>query len=171
MQGKLGDIGWLWLLCLTLAAGCEARPLAIPPHPTETSAPATIPAEPLGPIELTWEELEIPLPGGEKFERWMLTPRVLELDGKIVRLSGFVSGTIFSRENLKEFPLLRELECPFGQGGQAYHAVIVELEGKLRTSYTTSPVTVEGTLTIRPHQGPDGTTWAVYHLLGTKVER
>ena len=165
-----------WLFAL--ASGCGSQSVTRPqPSPTEASnIPATnepITLEKLSekePIPLTWEELEIPLPSEASLEDWMLTSRVKQLSGKRVRLAGFMSGTIFQLSNIKEFPLLREVECPFGKGGQAYHAVMVELDGKLRTSYTTRSLLVEGTFSIRPYQGPDGKTWAVYHLLGTKVE-
>ena len=62
------------------------------------------------------------------------------------------------------------LGCQFGKGAPAWHVIMIELEGKLRTEYKSGAITVEGTLHVKPYNGPDGKTWAVYFLEGTKVE-
>ena len=69
-----------------------------------------------------------------------------------------------------EFPLIRELGCQFGNGAPAWHVIMVELDGKLRTEYKTEPITIEGKFQVKPYNGPDGKTWSVYFLQGTKVE-
>lgn len=100
----------------------------------------------------------------------MLTYDVEQLEGKTVRIEGFIfGGALFTTKGIKKFPLLREKECPFGEGGQAYHAIDVELQGKSTIDFTTEPVTVEGVFHIRPFQGPDGNTWAVYAIDATKA--
>lgn len=100
----------------------------------------------------------------------MLTYDVEQLEGKTVRIEGFIfGGSLFTTKGIKKFPLLREKECPFGEGGQAYHAIDVELQGKSTIDFTTDPVIVEGVFHIRPFQGPDGNTWAVYAIDATKA--
>jgi hypothetical protein len=79
-------------------------------------------------------------------------------------------GAVFQRDNIRNFPLMRELECPFGPGGQAHHVVEVELQGKLRTSFTTEPVTIEGIFSVQPRSGPNGKTWSLYRLDATQIE-
>lgn len=119
---------------------------------------------------ITWESLEIPMPVNSKFERWMLTYQVEQLEGKQVRIEGFMfGGALFMTTGIKNFPLLREKECPFGEGGQAYHAIDVMLAGPATIDFTPTAVTLEGTFHVRPYTGSDGNTWAVYALDGAKV--
>lgn len=112
----------------------------------------------------------MPIPPDSVFEPWMMTTRVEALEGQQVRIEGYMFGGLLQTSGIKSFPLLREKECPFGQGGQPHHAINVELAGKLRASYTTQPVTVEGTFHIRPWNGPNGKTWSLYHMEVTKME-
>ena len=116
--------------------------------------------------------LELPLGEDNKFEPWMVTRRVQSLDGKRVRIKGLIySGGLSQRSNLREFPLIREAGCQFGTGAPAWHVIMVELEGKLRTEYKTDPITLEGILRVKAYNnGADGKTWSVYSLQGTKVE-
>jgi hypothetical protein len=129
-----------------------------------------LPAADCGPLKVTWEQLDLPIPPDANFEPWMMTTRVQALDGRQVRIEGFMFGGLLQTSGIRSFPLLREKDCPFGQGGQPHHAINVELAGKLRTAYTIEPVTVEGTLHVRPWQGPNGKTWAIYQMDVTKIE-
>jgi hypothetical protein len=121
------------------------------------------------PLPITWQDLDIPLEPDSVYESWMLTTRARAVTERYVRITGFMYGGIAVRDGIREFPLLRENECPFGAGGQAHHAVQVNLQGKLRTHFTTEPVTVEGYLSVDPFNGPNGKTWSLYHLEGTKI--
>ncbi|HZN34049.1 MAG TPA: hypothetical protein VFB80_09530 [Pirellulaceae bacterium] len=123
-----------------------------------------------GPLAITWEQLDLPIPPDSVFEPWMITTRVQALEGKQVRIKGYMFGGLFQTSGIREFPLLREKDCPFGQGGQPHHAINVELAGSLRTSLTTEPVTVEGKFSVQPWTGPNGKTWSVYHMEVTKME-
>jgi len=148
----------------TLAALAEATPVK---H--DQSVVAASLAE-SGPLKITWEALDIGMAPDSLFEPWMMTTRVKSLEGKQVRIVGYMSGAIFQKDHVREFPLLREKECPFGPGGQAHHVIEVELQGKLRTSFTTEPVVVEGIFSIQPRTGPNGNTWSLYRLEATKIE-
>lgn len=180
---------WFWrsiaagLAGLALAsAGCDAVPggtvssaRGIPPHAKE-AAPVAV-AVPVTAVEadglkkITFEDLDIGMQPDSVYEPWMLTAHVQSLVGQRVRITGFMSAAILQAgSQIRTFPLLREQECPFGPGGQAHHVIEVELQDKLRTSFRTGPVTVEGVLTVRPWIGPNGKTWSLYHLEGTKVE-
>ena len=113
----------------------------------------------------------MPLGEDNKFEPWMVPSRVQELEGKRVRVKGLIyAGALSQRGNIREFPLIRELGCQFGNGAPAWHIIMVELEGKLRTEYKSELITVEGILQVKPYNGPDGKIWSVYFLQGTKVE-
>ncbi len=161
-----------------LLAGCGGNGEPKTTKPTESTEVSGPKKQPLSPEEdlhsprkLTWEELEIPLEAEEKFEPWMISSRLKKLVGRSVRIQGFMyGGGIAQLNNIREFPLVREKECPFGKGAPPYHVILVELEGKRRTSYKTEMITVEGILSVKPYIGPDGKTWSVYQLEGTSVE-
>ena len=113
----------------------------------------------------------MPLGEDNHFEPWMVPSRVQELEGKRVRVQGLIyAGSLSQRGNIREFPLIRELGCQFGNGAPAWHVIMVELDGNLRTEYKAEPITIEGILRVKPYNGPDGKTWSVYFLQGTKVE-
>jgi hypothetical protein len=153
--------------------GCGREMTTLPPATVVSATakpPAPKPAENEGPMAITWEQLDLPIPPDSVFEPWMMTTRVEALESKQVRIEGFMFGGLLQTSGIKSFPLLREKECPFGQGGQPHHAINVELAGKLRASYTMQPVTVEGTFHIRPWNGPNGKTWSLYHMEVTKME-
>lgn len=122
------------------------------------------------PLPITWDDLNIPLPADSTYESWMLTSRAKAVLDRYVRITGHMYGGIAQKEAIRTFPLLRDKDCPFGPGGHAHHAIEVNLQGKLRTSYSLEPVTVEGFLTVAPFTGTDGKTWSVYHLEGTKIQ-
>ncbi|MGI8980314.1 MAG: DUF3299 domain-containing protein [Pirellulaceae bacterium] len=156
-------------------AGCggdSAPPTAIViTQPEKTPTTKTVPQPLREPIEVDWKRLEMPLGEDNQFEAWMVPPCVRELEGKRVRVKGLIyAGGLSQRGNIREFPLIREFGCQFGNGAPAWHIIMVELEGKLRTEYKTELITVEGILQVKPYNGPDGKTWSVYFLQGTKVE-
>lgn len=155
-------------------AGCGGDQV-VPTTEVVSTAEKDPPAKPASnlrePIEVEWDRLEMPLGEDNKFESWMVPSRVHELEGKRVRVKGLMyAGGLSQRGNIREFPLIRELGCEFGNGAPAWHVIMVELEGKLRTEYKSEQITVEGILRVKPYNGPDGKTWSVYFLQGTKVE-
>lgn len=148
-------------------------PVAAVTHGKADSTPPARPSsKPLRePIEIEWDRLEMPLEPEAKFEAWMVPGRVQELEGKRIRVKGLMyAGGLSQRGNIREFPLIRELGCQFGNGAPAWHIIMVELEGKMRTEYKAEQITVEGIFRVKPYNGPDGKTWSVYLLQGTKVE-
>lgn len=164
-----------------LLPGCSDPPPPATPLATavETLEPPPAPQVEIDPdanddavIQITYEDLDLPMEPDTLFQEWMLTPRVRELDGKRVRITGFMfAGGLFTTRNIKEFILLREKECPYGPGGQAHHVIAVEFQAGLTTSFTTDPVTIEGRLTLAPFTGPDGKTWAMYHLDASTIDK
>ena len=163
----LPAIGWL---------GCQSYVAPVPPpaeRPTVNPAKRESPPKQItsaGPQTVEWEQLDLGMEPDSVYESWMLTTRVKALEGQHVRITGFMSGAIFQRDNIRTFPLMRERECPFGPGGQAHHVIEVELQGKRRTSFSTEPVTVEGVFSVRPWTGPNGKTWSLYHISADKIE-
>jgi hypothetical protein len=167
------------LLLLLALAGCQ-RAAGEPPATAATntsvgdapSADDPVPPAPAdaGPLPIVWRELEVHIQRDTAFEPWMMTTAVKSLDGQTIRITGYMHAGVFQTDNIREFVLLRDSNCPFGREGEAHHAMLVELPGDLRTSYTNQPLTLAGTFHVRPWNGPDGTTWALYHLTATSVE-
>jgi hypothetical protein len=119
--------------------------------------------------DITFDDLELDMPLATLFDRSMLTPRAAELDNQLVRIRGFMfAGGVFQQSGIKSFPLVKNTECKFGPQGLAYCVILVELDEGVTTNFTTYPITVEGTLTVRPFNA-GGFTWSVYHLQGRRV--
>src|SRR5687767_4476575 len=92
--------------------------------PTKLAAPPT-----REPIEVDWEHLSMEFGEDNKFEPWMVPSRVQALEGKRVRVKGLIyAGSLSQRGNIREFPLIRELGCQFGNGAPAWHVIMVRSE-------------------------------------------
>jgi len=122
------------------------------------------------PEEISFEDINLQIPPDTAFRKFMLTDRAKELDGQLVRLSGYIFGGVSQLRGIKEFILLRNTECKFGPGGQADHLVRVFLEEGVETTYTDKVVEVEGILRIEPYEGVDGFTWSIYDMAGNAVK-
>jgi len=156
----------LLLLVITLG-GCfapAAQPLAVStPGPDEPPATVVRP-DPDAMVAISYDDLNLPMEPDTLFQEWMLTQRVRDLDGKRVRIKGYMCGAVqFTSSNIKRFIMLREKECPYGPGGQAHHVIAVSLD-KASARFTDSIITVEGVLSVRPFTGDNDKTWAVYAL-------
>jgi hypothetical protein len=136
--------------------------------PTVETSPA--PAVESGPLALRWNELEVGIPPDSVFQPWMMKTSIKSLEGRPIRITGYMHGGLAQTAGVREFVLLRNIDCPFGREGEAHHAILVELQGSLRTDFTKQAVTVEGIFHVRPFTGPDGNTWALYFLEGTAIQ-
>jgi len=162
---------------LVLLAGCQ-RPLGELPVPAVSQPVASVQAEdddvPLppadtGPIAISWEELDVGIQAETVYEPWMMKTSIKSLEGESVRITGYIHAGVPVSKGIKEFVLLRNIDCPYGRQGEAHHVMIVELQGDLRIDYAQQAVTVEGIFHVRPFNGPDGSTWALYAMEGTRV--
>lgn len=159
---------FLWLLLLVaILGGCfapAAQPVGVS-EPGVSEAPATVARpDPNAVVAISYDDLNLPMEPDTLFQEWMLTQRVRDLDGKRVRIKGYMCGAVqFTSSNIKRFIMLREKECPYGPGGQAHHVIAVSLN-KASARFTDSIITVEGVLSVRPFTGDNDKTWAVYAL-------
>jgi len=143
--------------------------------PSETSAdgPPAVgdnsPQEVAGSDSLIgWDALDIGMQADVVYRPFFLqnNPRTEALDGKRVRIGGFMHGGVSQPSNLAEFILLKNNRCKYGPGGQADHLIRVFVKEGVRVDFTTEMIYVEGVLTLQPEQGPDGNTWSIYDLRG-----
>jgi hypothetical protein len=116
-----------------------------------------------GAIEIIFEDIQLLMQADTVFRPIMLTERAKSLDGQRIRVSGYMLPDSKSK-NIKQFVLLKNTECKFGPGGQADHLINVLMTKDATASYRDDAVAVEGTLRIKPFQGPDGNTWSIYDL-------
>lgn len=120
-------------------------------------------------IPITFDDLQLEMKEDSVFRPSLLTARVKQLDGQRVRIRGFIFPAVFQQTGITRFPLVKNTQCKFGPGGVAHHIILVDLQPGLSTSFTVRPITVEGLLSVRPFEGPDGKTWTVYHMVGDAV--
>lgn len=151
-----------------------ARPAVRPAlNPGTSDSPKPVPrptAKAKG--EISFDDLVFDIEKGGRYEPSMLTETVKALDGKKVKLRGFIlPSTLFRETNIDEFVLVRDnQECCFGPGAALYDCVVVNLVDGVTTDFTTRPVTVTGTFKLKEYKYPDGSGhFAIFNLLGTDV--
>ena len=137
-------------------------PVEVEPSPAE---PVTVVA-PADEMEIiTFDELNLNMQPDVVFRPFFLTERVKQLDGRKIQIEGYIDGVSASSvKNLQEFVLLKNTECKFGPGGQADHLISVRMVDGKKTDFTSKVIQVEGILSIKPFEGPDGNTWSIYEL-------
>lgn len=121
--------------------------------------------------DITFDHIKFQMddPKSRLFKRSMLTEKIEKLDGKNLRVRGFILPP--PTRTLSSFVLTRDnKECCFGPGAALYDAVIVELEQGLTTEYTTRPVTVEGKFSIKEWVGGDGKHLSIYYIRAKAVK-
>ena len=119
---------------------------------------------------ITFDDLELKMEKDAVFDRSLLTDRVKELMGRKVRIRGFIYPSIMQQSGITEFPLVKNTQCKFGPGGIAHHLIVVKMQEGASAEFTVRPIAVEGLLSLRPLKGYDDNTWAIYHIVGEKVE-
>ena len=146
--------------------------------PTSDAADGALPAADQNPApvetpervrDISFDDLKFDINKGDPFKRSLLTDKIEALDGKPIRIRGFILPS-FQQTGLTQFVLVRDnLSCCFGPGAAIYDCVIVEMKPGRATDYSLYPVAVEGTFAIREMLDPDGKTVAIYHLDGEQV--
>lgn len=137
--------------------------------PIATAPPSAKPAPSTRIADISFDDIKFDMEKGAAFERSMLTPKIEALDGRKIRIRGFILPPPVA-SGLTRFVLVRDnLSCCFGPGAALYDAIFVEMVDDKSTDYTISPVTVEGVFTIRELRDPDDNIMAIYHLDGESV--
>lgn len=164
--------------CETGSATAGADTAATVSTPTAKTTPtvestAQSPATPARANELqdkTFDDIKFDIKPGDPFARDMLTPTIEELDGKRIRIRGWILPSYQSR-GLKQFVLVRDnMECCFGPGAALYDCIVVEMQPGKTAEFSTSPVAVTGEFAVRVLPGPGGTPLAIYRMQGEEVE-
>jgi hypothetical protein len=120
--------------------------------------------------EVTFDTVKLELKKGDAFDPSLLTDKVKELDGRQIRIRGYILPS-FQQTGIKQFVLVRDnMECCFGPGALLHDCILVEMIAPATAEFTVRPVSVEGTFSVREVKGPDGKHLAIYHLDGKEVK-
>lgn len=151
--------------------GEKANTAAI--DPVEAAARASARASARARGEITFDDLKFDIEPDAPYDASMLTDSIRELEGKTVKLSGFIlPGNLFRETDIEEFVLVRDnQECCFGPGAALFDCVVVNLVGGVKTNFTTRPVTVTGKFALKEYKYPDDSGhFAIFNLQGTAVK-
>jgi hypothetical protein len=120
---------------------------------------------------VSFDDIKLDLKKGDPYDASLLTPAIKNLDGKAIRIRGYILPG-FQQSGIKNFVLVRDnMECCFGPGALLHDCVLVELVPPVSTNFTVRPVSVEGTFSIREYKDPvNGKYLAIYHLDGKAVK-
>ncbi len=174
---KIGLSAVLWMVVLPPAKAVEPvdqrRDTAL--RGDADRKPAPPPARPTvkSKGEISFDDLKFDILPDAPYDASMLTDEIRALDGKVVKLRGFIlPSTLFRETNISEFVLVRDnQECCFGPGAALFDCVVVNLVGDTRTDFTTRPVTVTGTFKLKEYKYPDDSGhFAIFNLQGTSVK-
>jgi len=152
----------------TIAAAAENS--AGKPRPKLLPGAKTVALKRAGdkPYDKSFDDLRFDIKPGDKFHREMLTDAIEALDGKKMRIRGYILPTAQQR-GIKNFVLVRDnKECCFGPGAALYDCILVELQSGAMTEYSIWPVTVEGKFEVREFVVGDK-QMAIYHMEGESV--
>jgi hypothetical protein len=161
------------LLCLAALAGCEATAVSQngrpDDRPQQTVTAHSTPAPPRT-LDKSFDDIKFPIEKDEPFERSMLTDNVKELFGKRIRIRGYMYPP-YKRKGIDRFVLVRDnQECCFGPGAALYDCVRVTLQEGHKTTFSTTPIAVEGPFILDEYRDPEGTVRAVFHIKGAVVK-
>jgi len=122
------------------------------------------------PVDITFDNLKFDIKKGDPFERKLLTTEIEKLDGKPIRVRGYMLPS-FQQKGITQFVLVRDnMECCFGPGAALFDCIVVEMVDGESTSFTVKPIAVEGVFKVSEFLGPDGKPLAVFHLDGKAVK-
>lgn len=179
--------GLILSLAAMMSAGCGSKPATDAVSATTASAekasqtkpkPKLLPGARTRVLEAagdrdydkTFDDLRFDIEVGAAFKRSMLPDSIEALDGKAIRIRGFILPTPQKR-GVKQFVLVRDnQECCFGPGAALFDCILVEMNEGQSAEYTIRPVAVTGTFAIQEFVGPDGKHLAIYHIAGDAVK-
>lgn len=130
--------------------------------------------------DITFDDLKFDIEKDAPFDPEKLTETLQFLNGRKVRLSGYIlPATLFKETDISEFVLVRDnQECCFGPGAALFDCVKIEMVGDYTTDFVTRPVTVEGKFVFDPEKyqyppglGPGGAShFAIFRIEGVRVK-
>jgi hypothetical protein len=131
---------------------------------------SSLPAAESKPADITFDNLKFDIKKGDPFDRKLLTTEIEKLDGKPIKIRGYMLPS-FQQKGITQFVLVRDnMECCFGPGAALFDCIVVEMVDGESTSFTIKPIAVEGVFKVSEFLGPDGKPLAIFHLDGKAVK-
>lgn len=153
------------------APGAADPAVAAPLDPEQASKPQpdAAPADDRL-LDKTFDDLKFDIEPDAPFYRKMLTEEIEQLDGRRIKIRGYIFPTP-QRHGLKEFVLVRDnMECCFGPGAALYDCILIEMNPGRTASFSVRPVSVSGRFRIEEFPGPEGRPLAIFRIAGEEVE-
>ncbi|MFG0263542.1 MAG: DUF3299 domain-containing protein [Rhodopirellula sp. JB055] len=129
--------------------------------------------------DISFDDLTFDIEKGEVFDEKQLTKELKFLNGRQVRLRGYMlPSTLYKETDIDQFVLVRDnLECCFGPGAALFDCVMVEMQPGRTTDFVPRPIMVEGKFVLDTEKyrypggkGPDGAShMAVFRIEGLRV--
>ena len=114
--------------------------------------------------DLTFDDLKFEMKKGERFKDSMLTQDILDLEGQVIRVRGFIRPSL-KQKGIAKFVFVRDnQECCFGPGAMLYDCILVQVEKGKELDFTVRPITIEGKFYIKKFKGPDDKVWAIFRM-------
>lgn len=163
------------LLLAALATGCDtpgvASAGASPAEPTKVQHAASEKSEKSNRLlDRSFDDIIFDIEPDAPFERGMLTEEIEDLNGKRIKIRGYILPTAQKR-GIKQFVLVRDnMECCFGPGAALYDCILVEMQPGRSAEFSIFPVAVTGEFRVDAFEGPEGRTLAVFQMRGEEVE-
>jgi hypothetical protein len=156
---------------MPVRGGLEPAPANAADPPGATAAGLSAPApQPEVVREATFDDITLELEKDEPFVHEKLTDTVRELDGKKIRIRGYILPS-FQQTGIRQFVLVRDnLECCFGPGAALFDCIVVEMQNGASTEYSVRPVAVEGRFQLKVREDFDGRQVAIYQIDGESVQ-
>ena len=120
--------------------------------------------------DITFDDIKLDLKKDEPFKESVLTPAVKKLNGKPIRVRGYILPS-FQQSGITQFVLVRDnMECCFGPGAALHDCILVKMTDGATAEFTTRPVSVEGVFSLEPLADPEGKVMVIYQLSGKAVK-
>jgi hypothetical protein len=116
------------------------------------------------PREVTFDDLKLGLTREKTYDASQLTEKVKQLDGKTIRIRGFIYPSVCER-TVSQFVLARDYDADVMDA-----ALLVDLAPPVIVNFVLHAIDVEGIFSLREYKTPEGEVYAIYHLAGKKVE-
>ncbi len=114
--------------------------------------------------DLTFDDVKFEMKKGDKFQDDMLSDDITALNGKTVKIRGYIRPSL-KQKGITKFVFVRDnKECCFGPGAMLYDCMLVMMEKGTSVNFTVRPITIQGTFYIKKFKGPDGKVWAIYRM-------
>jgi hypothetical protein len=141
---------------------------------TPTKPPSALdkelPSDPNAIIDLTFDDLKFDIEKGADFKESMLSDKLTQLEGRIIRLRGYMRPG-FKQSGIKSFVLVRDnQECCFGPGAALYDCVMVKMAEDEAVDFSVRPISVVGKMQLKKYLGPDRKVWAIFRLNEVRQE-